>query len=235
MFLDKSSKLSFLKQSFSLLNNPARRWLEQDKQVLKKINNLDLNQEKETQGYKSKLAVLKSQLDQLKQENDSCQKLLQAPLPADWHFVLVHSLGVKNGVLSIDRGDKDGIKEGDTVLVNDLLLARVKKTFPKNSQAELIFSHNFDFQAKTLDSQAEGIVRYDSRLDQLFLTQVSTEKNISKSEVVVTTGKDGIFPPNLVVGEISEVQKIESDIYQKAIIKPLFDINSLDVVFVRVE
>jgi len=234
LVLDKANKLSFLKQAFSVLNNPARRLLEQDKQALKKFNKLDFNQEEEIKEYKSQIAVLKSKLDLLRQENNSCQKLLQSPLPADWHFVLAHSLGVENGILSIDRGIKDGIKEGDTVLVENLLLARVKQVFPKNSQAELIFSSSFDFQAKTLDSQAKGIVKYDSRLDQLFLTEVSTEKNISKGEVVVITGKDGVFPPNLVVGEISEVQKVESDIYQKAIIKSLFDINSLDVVFVRI-
>lgn len=233
-WLDKKGQLNFLKSGFAFINNPARHFLMVKKTELLKPQSPNPDSVFSCQDQNQELAVLRAELDLLRAENTSCQKLLQSPLPADWHFVMVHNLGVKNGVMTIDRGEKDGVMNGDPLLVENILVGRVSRVEPQNSLVELIFQKELGFGAKTLDSTAEGIVHYDQRLDEVFLAEVLNEKKLKTGEEVVTNAKEGLFPPGLAVGKVGQIERRESDIYQRAIIEPFFIAEDLSVLFVRI-
>ena len=226
--LDRWGKLNWLKASFSRLNNPVRRILWQ-----KQAKIADEPEITKIQDLTGQIAVLQAEKNRLTQENASMRKLLGTALPPDWKFTPSHVLGIKEGIMTLDVGERDGIRSGETVLSENLLVGRVQSISPNNCQAELVTAKSLDFKAKTLNSKAEGKMVYDDRLSQLFMTEVLNEYNLIKDEIVVTDGRDGIFPPDLVVGKIAEIRKKEADVYQQAIVEPMVKPEGLTVVFVR--
>jgi rod shape-determining protein MreC len=51
-------------------------------------------------------------------------------------------------------------------------------------------------------------------------------------EIVFTSGLGGKFPQDIVVGRIVEIERREADHFQRAIIQPAVDFESLEVVFI---
>jgi len=49
---------------------------------------------------------------------------------------------------------------------------------------------------------------------------------------VVTSGEDGVYPPDLLIGKIKEVEKEEAEVYQQAVLEPLVDYKRRERVFV---
>ena len=50
--------------------------------------------------------------------------------------------------------------------------------------------------------------------------------------MVLTSGLGGKFPQDIVIGRIVEVERREADLFQRAIVQPAVDFNSLEVIFV---
>ena len=66
----------------------------------------------------------------------------------------------------------------------------------------------------------------------MFLDEVLQEVNLYKDQIVITSGEDEIYPAGLLIGKIDSIEKNETAIYQKAILKPFLDYRTLDTVFI---
>jgi rod shape-determining protein MreC len=58
----------------------------------------------------------------------------------------------------------------------------------------------------------------------------------TKGERVLTTGLGGTFPPDLIIGTVSEAPMLTADknfgLYREGTVEPSVDLNNLDEVFV---
>ncbi|PIS09480.1 hypothetical protein COT75_01265 [Candidatus Beckwithbacteria bacterium CG10_big_fil_rev_8_21_14_0_10_34_10] len=174
-------------------------------------------------------ADLKVKIKKIEEENISMRKLLQAPLPPSWDFIPAHVLKVDSDILLLDQGFDQGVKLGQIVLVDNVLIGRVIKTTSTLSQVKLITHNEIILKAKVLESEVKGLV--ENKRNSLFLTQVDQKLSLQAEQIVITTGEDEIYPANLLIGKIIEIQKQESEFYQQALLKPYIDINELKVVF----
>lgn len=136
--------------------------------------------------------------------------------------------------VTIDQGSANGVKPGQVVVYKDNLVGRVEKVTPVFSSVMLLNNDNLSFTAETIDGEASGVI-YGGKDGIVFDNVVLSEK-ISPKDIVVTKGDltaDGIgFPPDLVVGEIKEIDKRQSDLFQTAVVESLLDVSSLTTVFV---
>jgi len=66
----------------------------------------------------------------------------------------------------------------------------------------------------------------------LILAEVLQEIKLLKDQTVITSGEEEVFPADLIIGKINNIEKDETAVYQKAILEPLVDYKSLDNVFV---
>ena len=51
-------------------------------------------------------------------------------------------------------------------------------------------------------------------------------------EVVATSGLGGDFPQDIVIGRVIEVERREAELFQRAVVQPAVDFESLEIVFV---
>ncbi len=175
-------------------------------------------------------AALKNQFESSPSES---QKLLPAKV--------IGSPGFLPGIsdpefLIINVGEKNGIKNGDTVLSNNFLVGRVIKTYPDISKVELITNKNSSFIAKLdTDSKASGIIKGQSG-NELSLENVLLTIKLAKDSQVLTRGdkneKGEGYPPDILIGKISTVEKKQSDLFQKAMVVSPIDFKNLNTVFI---
>lgn len=135
----------------------------------------------------------------------------------------------------IDKGQEDGIRVGQAVVYKENLLGRVSKTSKFLSSVVLINNSNLSFVAKTLETNAQGVVKGQGGED-VILDEVLLSENLKIGDLVLTKGNIGLegagFPPDLIVGRITSVSKISSDLFQKAQVKSAVDFTKIDKVFV---
>lgn len=194
--------------------------------------------------------------DNLKQENQnllsqvvSLQEIVKADralqialqnTQAD-HFTLVLAqpigLDTKNDFFIINRGSDDGISENMPVISSTkVLYGKTVKIYKNFSQVMLISSQtsvvDVKIQQQDLDAlPILGAIKGSGNLS-LYLDLVSSDVKIEEGQAVLTSGLEGTFPKDLLIGKI--ISKNQSDLkpFQTANVAPLFDVRDMENVFV---
>lgn len=139
--------------------------------------------------------------------------------------------------LILNRGINDGVKKGDAVVYENNLVGSITQVTANLSGVTLLTNSSSLFTAKTLNTQAQGVVKGQGG-GEVVLDNVVLSDNLKKDDLVLTNGdintQNNGFPPDLTVGKIISVSKNPSDLFQKADIQPLIDLSNLSKVFVVV-
>ena len=66
----------------------------------------------------------------------------------------------------------------------------------------------------------------------LSLEQIPQDAAVQPGDLILTSGLGGGFPPNILIGQVSGVRSIATDIFQRASVQPVVDFSQLDIVLV---
>jgi rod shape-determining protein MreC len=72
-----------------------------------------------------------------------------------------------------------------------------------------------------------GSVTGDISLDMIPL-----DANLQAGDLVLTSGLGGIYPPNLLIGQVTGVRRLEAELFQTASVQPVVDFTQLKIVLV---
>jgi len=86
---------------------------------------------------------------------------------------------------------------------------------------------NVRLQNRSEDAQVSGSLNGEIRLEM-----VAQNINLDPGEILLTSGLGGNFPADVVVGQIQEIEKTETELFQTALIQPTVDFDSLRAVLV---
>lgn len=136
--------------------------------------------------------------------------------------------------LFLDQGGNSGVKEGMAVVSGHILIGKIKKVTPWNSELVLTVSKIFSTLGSANGNGATGVISGED--DFILFDHIVITDTISKGETVVSKGEvdangKGV-PAGLIVGEVVSVNKSESSPFQSAFIKPLIDFKKLTTVFI---
>jgi len=131
----------------------------------------------------------------------------------------------------IDKGEEEGVAQGDLVIVKNIFIGKIAKGSPKKSLVVLPLDPDSKIPAKT--NRAKGILTGEFQA-QLLLKEVLHEETLQEGDLVLTTG-EGDLEANLVLGEVEDVFKNEKELFQEAKVKPLLDLSKLETVFILKE
>ena len=65
-----------------------------------------------------------------------------------------------------------------------------------------------------------------------YLDLVASQAKINEHDTLITSGLEGIFPKDLLVGKITSIDKNDLKPFQTASVQPLFDVKNIDTLFV---
>ncbi|NRF91434.1 rod shape-determining protein MreC [Paenibacillus frigoriresistens] len=146
-----------------------------------------------------------------------------------------------NSTVTINLGDKDGIKENMAVMTVDGLVGRVSKVFGFHSNVQLLTETNdTDNNSKAIavtvkgnENQPFGMIEsYDAKTGELVMNKVEHADDMKIGDTIITSGMGQVFPKGIEVGTISSIGPGEFGITYKVMVKPKASFNRIREVFV---
>jgi rod shape-determining protein MreC len=131
----------------------------------------------------------------------------------------------------INRGTRDGIRQGMAVLAESNLVGRVIQVGPTSARVELITSDDSYISARLQTSRDEGTVHGISETTmQMEMLQLNA--TVQNADLVITSGLGGNLPADLTIGQVISTQRLEAGTQQTAQIRSLVDFSRLEMVLV---
>lgn len=171
---------------------------------------------------------------ELEEENIQLKKMLELN---DEEYVFIHANVIKREIdwyqeITIDKGEKDGIKVDMAVISNQGLIGRISKTGYTSSVVKLLTANSSDMKVAVDIKNDTGIVHgiIDDYLENESLIQVN---NISKNyeikleDKVYTNGLGGIYPSGIYIGKVVEITSDSLGLNKIVKVKPDTSYDSL--------
>lgn len=197
--------------------------------------------QKENTLLKQRIVELKKENIQLKETalaNERVQKLLrfQEKIPPSMMAAEVIGQDPSSWFKSvtIDKGEKEGVRKGMAVISSEGVVGQILKTGPHHSTVLLITDYNSAIDSIIQRTRAKAIVEGNGE-NQCQLKYLLRSEEVIIGDMVVTSGLSGNFPKGLMVGEIRKVEKAGQGIFQFAELVPSVDLTRLEEVLVITE
>ena len=197
-----------------------------------------VNLEKENRMLKQKVAELQAETHQIKEmrlANDRLRHLLQFREKSSSSMIGAEVIGQDPSSwfksVTIDKGERDGVKRGMAVVSPTGIIGQILKTAPHYATVLLITDYNSAIDSIVQRTRAKAIVegKGENRCQLKYLLRT---KEVAVGDTVVTSGLGGNFPKGLMVGEIKKVDKKGHGIFQHAELIPSVDFTQIEEVFV---
>lgn len=131
----------------------------------------------------------------------------------------------------ISRGSRDGVRRDMGVITPEGVVGKVFAVYPDTSQVLLLTDKESGVGALVETSRAQGPVRGTGE-PQLGLEYISNDIKIEPGEKILTSGQDRIFPKDLPVGTVTQVQPDRHSPFLKISVKPAARLDGLEEVLV---
>jgi rod shape-determining protein MreC len=197
---------------------------------LKTIINENSNLTSENLDLQSRLA----KLTETEYENEILKKELGFMKNQDVNKTIAAAIiGQSSGylkTLTIDKGSSSGIKEGDAVISQGVLVGTLTQVRSDNSDVTLITDFNSLVPVVLESSRGTGLLR--GGLGGLSVEDIPLNIQVQKDEKVLTSGLGGQIPAGILIGKVTSVISKEGEIFQKASVISPVDFSKLEVLFV---
>jgi rod shape-determining protein MreC len=190
----------------------------------------------------SRLSVENARLIEVERENERLRQLLNFTRSNPWYdyrsaAVVGHKIGEDSSNLLfsifIDVGARDGVAVDMPVIADRGLVGRVTAVGPNVAEVLLLIDPSSAVNARVQNSRVTGMVR--GNIDGgLVMERIPQGETVSPGDIVLTSGLGGNFPDKLVIGQITEVSRRDSDMFQSARVRPTVDFGKLEEVLVIV-
>jgi rod shape-determining protein MreC len=200
-----------------------------------------VNLEKENRKLKQKIAELEAESHHMKEirlANERLRHLLQFREKNSPSMVGAEVIGQDPSSwfksVTIDKGERDGVKQGMAVVSPTGVIGQILKTAPHYATVLLITDYNSAIDSIVQRTRAKAIVegKGENRCQLKYLLRT---EEVAVGDAVVTSGLGGNFPKGLMVGEIKKVDKKGHGVFQYAELVPSVDFTQLEEVFVIME
>ena len=128
----------------------------------------------------------------------------------------------------IDKGKADGVEKGFPVVVPEGQIIEASNNY---SKVLLIIDRNSAVDALVQRTRARGIIKGEST-SECILEYALRKHDINVGDTIISSGLDGVYPKGLRLGEVSEITKRSSGIFQEVIVSPYVDFEKLEEVLI---
>lgn len=136
----------------------------------------------------------------------------------------IYDLG---GHITIYKGSKDGLKEKNLVINEYGLVGVISKVNSRSSEVDLLMQNDFNLSVKI--NQNYGILKYEN--DTLVVKGINNKGDVQVGDLVYTSDIS-LYPENILIGEVKEVEFDNYEIEKILKVTPAVDFENLKYVSV---
>lgn len=146
-------------------------------------------------------------------------------LPAE---VIRSTTQFKDNLIVVDKGGAEGVKVGTGVLFNGKLAGKVIETTEHESLVFPVINRNTEWSVRIGEQGSVGrMVWSGERLNEATVIDIAKSALVLPGDIIYTTGFQGVFPADIVVGVVSEIHVTEADEFQTLTIELGTDYSSI--------
>jgi rod shape-determining protein MreC len=177
-----------------------------------------------------------SGMQEARSENERLRRLLNYSETGVGTRVAARVVGINPDAnrltVRIDRGESDGVRRNMPVVTPDGVVGQVLRVTSGAADVLLLADPNsrLGVRVQRTRARAGAAGTGDERL--LRLDYLLRAEDLEEGDPVVTSGTDGVFPPGLMVGRVSQIQRQGSGMFLGAMLLPSVDLSRLEEVLV---
>ncbi len=197
-----------------------------------------VNLEKENRMLKQRVNELQAEnhrMEEIRLANERLKQLLQFRGENSLSMIGAEVIGQDPSSwfksVTVDKGERDGVKKGMAVISPVGVIGQILKTAPHYATVLLITDYNSAVDSIVQRTRAKAIVegKGENRCELKYLLRTD---EVAVGDAVVTSGLGGNFPKGLMVGEVKNVDKKGHGVFQHAELAPSVDMTQLEEVFI---
>lgn len=184
------------------------------------------------------LRMEKQQLLQERAEVERLHKLLAfAQASPTRSYVGARVVGVQLAptglqLLTVDRGEQDGVVRGKPVVTADGVLGRVHGATAHSAEILVVADRNSSIAVRVDRTRARANVRGLGKPGACKLDFALQSDDVIEGDMLVTSGTDGVFPRGIPVGKVSQLKKVANGLFLDALVSPTVDVTRAEEVLV---
>jgi len=195
--------------------------------------------ERENQAMREEIAGLRkavSGMQEARSENERLRRLLNYAEAEAGPVVAARVVGINPDAnrltVRIDRGEADGLARNMPVVTPDGVVGQVLRVTSGSADVLLLADPNsrLGVRVQRTRARAGAAGTGDERL--LRLDYLARAEELEEGDAVVTSGTDGVYPPGLMVGRATQVQRQGAGMFLGANLLPAVDFSRLEEVLV---
>lgn len=133
--------------------------------------------------------------------------------------------------ITLDVGSESGIERNMPVATNRGLVGRISEVDNGWSRVLLVIDVSSSVNALTQSTRASGLV--EGQADgSLVMRAIPQGDTVSVGDTVFTSGLGGNFPRQILIGQVTGVERKDYALYQEATVEPTVDFQHLETVLI---
>jgi len=171
-----------------------------------------------------------AQLAENKKENDSLRKLLGFAQSGGYSYepaeVIVFDPSNIRGMITINKGSKEGLTNGMAVISDGFLVGRISETAEHTAKVQLIIDPTSAIPVTLQSANTNGIAKGEIGFG-LSMEKIPQGEQIKEGDTVITSGLGGDIPKGLILGKVEKIEKLENSLFINALVRPFADMGNL--------
>ncbi len=170
--------------------------------------------------------------NELEAQNLYC-KQLNSSFGSDYNLIPANVIFYNKdnyGVITLNKGEVDGVKNGDNVVLENYLIGRVVKVFKYTTFVRTLISS--ESKIAVISNRGTRGVLISSNGSELEVHEVLIDADVELGDTFVTLGVDDGIESGLYVGKVVKIDKKASDTTQIVHLDNEIQFNKLQKVFI---
>jgi rod shape-determining protein MreC len=171
------------------------------------------------------------QLEIITKENVRLRSLLASPLRGEAKKMVAEILSVDSDPYThqvvINRGEDDGVFEGQPVLDDQGIVGQILHVGTNSSRVILITDISHAIPVRVSRNGTRLVASGSGRIDRLIHNHVPHSTDVKKGDLLVTSGLGGKYPEGYPVAKVTVVVQNESDSFARVRSEPVAKIDRL--------
>ncbi len=181
----------------------------------------------------SQMAVDKARLEKLSAENERLRAYLNFARAKKVNYLMANIIRRQNNLLTIDQGQSKGLKAGLVAVNKDgVVIGKIIKTKPNLAQIALVTDRHCQLAASVINEQKTSGLAIGELGLTIAMGYIPQTEEIKENDLVITSGLEPYIPRGLPIGQVVKIEKNSNELWQKAVLEPIADLDHLTIVMV---
>ena len=186
------------------------------------------------QAENEQLRTLVAELEEYRQQDERLTSLVGLSDIYGLETIAADVLSTTTGwdrTATINVGSEDGVQVGQGVVSSCGLYGQVESVTGTTAVVRLVNDAESSTSAMLQSTNDRGIVQgsYDGTLT---LEYISIDSTVGEGDIVITSGKGGVYPRGIILGTVTGVETDSSMLYYSLTVEPIYQIADCEEVLV---